>query len=288
MAQSPYSMFPLARNNRPIYTKAPFKRMKGKLAELNDKFKENEQHWLSSAEWKLLTDIVAMLEDKRNYDSQRFNAKHLLLVDKLLLWPSETLPPVLDLIRVMALHPSYAGHCEKKLDAVMAILQTAGNGEVHPINGMLTCRIIINLFNRIGDALRAHFGDVIGQLLPNMMVKEKKNTRIAFVRVLLHFSYSFYVATYHQSEHTDLYKAEKLRCLSLLTEILTRESEPEITLNILMGIGTLLFRDENTIQFANALELKMLLQSFRAKHRVQKDIVKCCDELIEAMEHPEN
>lgn len=169
-----------------------------------------------------------------------------------------------------------------------ALCDGTGNGEVHPVNGMLTCRIVINLFNRIGDVLRGNFGQVINHLLPNMMVKERKNTRIAFVRVLLHFSFCFYVISYSQSDQTNIYKAEKLRCLSLFTEIMHRETEPEILLNILMGIGTLLFRDENVIQYAEALEIKMLLKSYQQKHSSQADVVKCCKELVEAIENPQN
>ena len=118
---------------------------------------------------------------------------------------------------------------------VYEFFECPGNGEVHPVNGMLTCRIVINLFNRdeITNVLRGSFTPVVNHLLPNMMVKERKNTRIAFVRVLLHFSYCFYSAAYSPSKDTDIFKAEKLRCLSLFIEILHRENDPEILLNIL-------------------------------------------------------
>lgn len=84
--------------------------------------------------------------------------------------------------------------------------------------------------------------------------------------MILHYSYCFYVTSYSKSNESDLCRAEKLKCLSLLTELLFRENESDIILNILMGIGTLLFRDENVIQFAN------------------QDIVNCCNELIQAIQ----
>ena len=88
-------------------------------------------------------------QDKQKYREQRFNANHYeLLFNKLLLWPQETLPPVLDLIRVLSLHASFAEHCSKNFDLITKICKIGGNGLNNAVNGMLTCRIIINLFNR--------------------------------------------------------------------------------------------------------------------------------------------
>mmetsp|Transcript_44401 Transcript_44401/g.73485 ORF Transcript_44401/g.73485 Transcript_44401/m.73485 type:complete len:294 (+) Transcript_44401:35-916(+) len=40
---SPYKNFPLHEQNRPVYTKAPFNKMKDKLSQLNQKFMDDEQ-----------------------------------------------------------------------------------------------------------------------------------------------------------------------------------------------------------------------------------------------------
>ena len=43
MKPSPYNNFPLHESNRPVYMKAPFKKMKDKLNQLNTKFIEDEK-----------------------------------------------------------------------------------------------------------------------------------------------------------------------------------------------------------------------------------------------------
>ena len=304
---SPYKNFPLNENNRPVYAKAPFQKMSDKLSQLNGKFKEDEKqnkgdnienkdnkdatnYSLNDKEWQSLTQIMNMLQDRPKYNEQKFNSEHYRLLDKLLTWPVDKLPPVLDLIRVLSLHPAFAEYCAKNFGFVKKILKIGGNGLVHAVNGMLTCRIIINLFNRrvTAKVLEQNYTVIINNLLFNMMVEEKKNTRLAFVRVLLHYTYCFYVLSYGGGSGTsDIYRGEKLRCLSLLTEILYRESDNDIILNILMAIGTLLFRDENVIEFAQTLNIKMIFKSYKQKYHINKDIVNCCDELIQAVEKPQ-
>lgn len=306
MKPSPYKTFPLHETNRPVYTKAPFKKMKDKLSQLNDKFIEEEKetsnnndakdgskkpakHSLNEMEMQLLTQIVNMLQDKQGYREQKFNASHYQLLDKLLAWPLETLPPVLDLIRVLCLHPAFAEYCSKDLNVIVKILKIGGNGLVNPVNGMLTCRIIINLFNRriTAKVLEEHYTEIINHLLYNMMCEDRKNTRLAFVRVLLHYSYAFYVLSYSKSNKSDVYKGEKLKCFALLAEILYKENDVDIILNILMAIGTLLFRDENVIEFGNTMNIKMIFQSFQQRYNNNQDIKACCDELIRAIDNPQ-
>lgn len=302
---SPYKNFPLNENNRPVYAKAPFQKMSDKLNQLNRKFKEEEKnkdmvdnkdnkevinYSLNEKEWQSLTQIMNMLQDRPKYNEQKFNSEHYKLLNKLLIWPIDKLPPVLDLIRVLSLHPAFAEYCSKNFDFIKKILKIGGNGQVHAVNGMLTCRIIINLFNRRVTAkiLEKNYTIIINNLLFNMNVEEKKNTRLAFVRVLLHYTYCFYVLSYNKSSSSsDIYRGEKLRCLSLLTEILYKESDNDIILNILMAIGTLLFRDENVIEFAQTLNIKMIFKSYKQKYQINKDIVNCCDELIQAIEKPQ-
>ena len=84
---SPYANFPLHEKNRPVYTKAPFKKMKDKLMQLNNKFLEDEQqkqaqdgnavkhevkHSLDETEWKLLTVIMTMLQVWMHYEKHSF------------------------------------------------------------------------------------------------------------------------------------------------------------------------------------------------------------------------
>ena len=305
---SPYKNFPLNENNRPVYAKAPFQKMSDKLNQLNGKFKEDEKsqnimdidnnnnkdnsqknnYSLNDKEMQSLTQIMNMLQDRVKYNEQKFNKEHYQLLNKLLTWPVDKLPPVLDLIRVLSLHPAFAEKCGKDFDFIKKILKIGGNGLVHAVNGMLTCRIIINLFNRRVTAkiLEQNYTIIINNLLFNMEVKEKKNTRLAFVRVLLHYAYCFYVLSYNKSNNSDIYRGEKLRCLSLLTEILYKEEDNDIILNILMAIGTLLFRDENVIEFAETLNITMIFKSYKQKYQVNKDIVNCCHELIQAVEKP--
>eukprot|EP00483_Globobulimina_turgida_P006341 UN06351 len=222
-----------------------------------------------------------MLQDRASYASQKFNASHYKLLDKLLTWPSETLPPVLDLIRVLSLHPSFAEYCSQNMHLILKIMSIGGNGLINAVNGMLTCRIIINLFNRriTAKVLEHNYTVIIDNLLYNMMVQERKNTRLAFVRVLLHFAYCFYT-------NGKVFVAEKIRCLALCSEILYREKDEDVLLNILMGCGTLLFRDMNVIQFAKSLDMIMVFKSYRQKYKNNKQIVTCCSELIQAIENP--
>ena len=149
----------------------------------------------------------------------------------------DRLPPVLDLIRVLSLHPGFVEYCKENFDFIEKLLRIGGDGEVHAINGMLTCRIIINLFNRRVSAsvLEENYSAIIRGLLSNIYVTDRKNTRAAFVGVLLHFAYCFYIKAYFRSQSTidaEYYRGQKLKCLTLLIEILKREEDEDIILNI--------------------------------------------------------
>merc|ERR1712228_975641 len=197
MKPSPFQTFPLHEKNRPIYKKMPIKKMQQKLGQLNDKLlvdekalnENDEKKSLDESECKLLTQIMTMLQDGNNfYNEQKFNASHYKLLAKMLKWSDSMLPPVLDLIRVLSLHPSFANHCSKNFDFVIDIMRIAGNGLNNAVNGMLCCRIIINLFARrsIARVLEQNYCVIVDHLIFNMLCTERKNTRLAFVRVLLH------------------------------------------------------------------------------------------------------
>eukprot|EP01084_Bolivina_argentea_P233078 392630_1 len=91
---SPYTTFPLHEANRPVYTKAPFGKMKDKLSKLNQKFISDEggdavdskkKHSMNDSEWNLLTQMITMLQDKQSYAVQTFKTTHYQLLNKLLL-----------------------------------------------------------------------------------------------------------------------------------------------------------------------------------------------------------
>lgn len=293
MKPSPYSSFPLHASNMPIYKKMPIRKMKQKLAELNEKLKADDgneakdensnkkvKRSMDESEQKLLAQMMAMLEAK----NVNLNAAHFKLLEKFLnKWPASMLPPVLDLLRVLSLQPSFAEHCALRFDFVLDILRIAGNGMSNGINGMLCCRIVINLFSRrsVGRILERHYCQIVDALIFNMLCNERKNTRLAFVRVLLHFAYCFYRIGYHQSS-----MAEKLKIFALFSEMLHIEKDTDIILNILMGIGTLLFRDQHVIQFANTLDMILVFKSYKQRYAANADIAAICGELIQAMQNP--
>lgn len=88
-------------------------------------------------------------------------------------------------LRVLSLHPAFAEYCSKNFNFIQKIIKIGGNGLVNAVNGMLTCRIIINLFNRRIIApvlLETNFTFIVNNLIFNMMCEERKNTRLAFCK----------------------------------------------------------------------------------------------------------
>merc|ERR1712176_1097547 len=198
--------------------------MEEKLNKLNDRLLHDEKQQnsnnaslkaadkrsLDESELKMLASVIEMARNQ----SAVFDASHFaMIVDKMLhRWPTAMRPPVLDLIRVLSLHPSFLQLLS--FEAVLKILKIAGNGTENAVNGMLCCRIVINLFARRAMAriFEKQYCSIVDALISNALCADRQKTRLAFVRVLLHFAYCFYRIGYRKSNESNIFRAQKLKC----------------------------------------------------------------------------
>ena len=65
------------------------------------------------------------------------------------------------------------------------------------------------------------------------------------------------------------------------------ESEKDIVYRGLMTLGTLLFRDKNVTDFANMLEIDMVLLKVKQTQSAAKDVIGTINELLNALQNPD-
>jgi len=100
---SPYKNFPLKENELVKYSSAKFDVIEAKMVEFNEM--ELSTCKLDSVEIKLVQDTIAILADNLSYHKSTLDSQLVGILKKTLDWKQDHLPPVLNLYRLLVLHP---------------------------------------------------------------------------------------------------------------------------------------------------------------------------------------
>eukprot|EP00899_Mesostigma_viride_P019018 jgi/Mesvir1/27117/Mv20795-RA.2 len=183
---------------------------------------------LSDADLAALSSMAATLKNTSRYHASRLTDPELSLLANLLLhWPPALVFPVLDLLRMVVLHPHGAeqlasatvpGTRDSLLGAVLArVLQGGGN----PIaaNMLTGARVVVNAFRHgpLREWVLAHTGDLLSLLAP-CGASSNKNVRIAWATVLINYA---------AAVDPPSLPAERLQCLSMAIQMAS-PAHPEL------------------------------------------------------------
>lgn len=153
----PYTFFPIREDNRPIFAKMPpFAKVYTKIEQKNGNIDANSNLKLKDNEMKVLKEICDYLGNKSQWMSQKFEDKHYNVLSRALDWDSNNLTLILDVMRVLVLHPNVLDYLKNPqnftLIAKVFKIKDLGNcsSKILRQNSLLACHIVINMFNKTG------------------------------------------------------------------------------------------------------------------------------------------
>ncbi|ETO19574.1 thioredoxin H-type 4 [Reticulomyxa filosa] len=256
---SPFESIPINANNVPVYAKAQL-----------DKNADNAQ---------LIDQILQTLQNKTTYHQSTLGEKHFeLIANYAKNWPEKPLCVLLDLIRVLVLHPNASAAYAKNKAYVDQLVQISLKYSKNDTILCLVCRIFINLFSRqvTRQAMKTYFPSV-ETLAKICMKSEAVNTRSAFVQILSCYAFYWHVANEKES-------LDSLKVSHLLIDCLDKEQDASVAIKAIVTTGTLVFRSEGIAQALRLFDIDMLLIHLK-KERFSKhsDVHKYIDELTSAI-----
>ncbi|XVF01430.1 hypothetical protein REPUB_Repub04eG0088500 [Reevesia pubescens] len=148
---------------------------------------------LTEPEITRLGTIVKILKDTSHYHSSRFADVDIALLLKLLKsWPLAMIFPVIDILRMIILHPDGASillrHVEVN-DVLMEMIMKVTTDPALPANLLTSIRAVTNLFKNscYYSWLQKHRSDIL-DAFSNCLASPNKNIQLAYSTLLLNFA----------------------------------------------------------------------------------------------------
>ncbi|GKV19763.1 hypothetical protein SLEP1_g29984 [Rubroshorea leprosula] len=180
-----------------IFDAAQFDKMLKKIIELNsallsDPDKKNLS--LTELEISRLGVIIKILNDTSHYHSSSFADVDIALLLKLLKsWPLAMIFPVIDILRMIILHPDGASkllkHVENENDVLVEMVKRVTTDPALPPNLLTSIRAITNLFKNspYQNWLQKHRSDII-DAFSNCVSSPNKNLQLSYSTLLLNYA----------------------------------------------------------------------------------------------------
>jgi len=254
-APSPYKHFPLKPDEPATYTEIKYDKVVPPLVEKNKEMGCGLQ--LDEREVQAVHALVAALQSKA---VQELFEEQLQALAKLLAWPVGALVSPLNLLRMVALHPSGANalaqRCAegKERDLVGRALDAAKAAD-KPVIVRLAAMTVANCFDRykLRRAMADRNESVLEIFTSAMLKFEDGECRLACLSVFANFAVLF-------RESKDAYEAGRMQILTAMSELLRLEKRPRVLYRALMVLGTIAYRDDGIKSFAVDIGVPQLVQ----------------------------
>eukprot|EP00245_Coleochaete_scutata_P010537 TRINITY_DN3710_c0_g1_i1.p1 TRINITY_DN3710_c0_g1~~TRINITY_DN3710_c0_g1_i1.p1 ORF type:complete len:551 (+),score=94.89 TRINITY_DN3710_c0_g1_i1:184-1653(+) len=211
-----------------------------KLQEFNSALQASEETKglaLAAGDLARLEAILATLKDTAHFHSSTFADVDFALLSRLLLsWPPSNLFPVLDVLRMMVLHPDAASRLsaevQKGQDLLGEVLKRANEAPALAPNQLTSLRLVVNTFRHKGlHAWASHQRGLLLDLFSPCASSTNKNIRLSLATLLLNYAVDV----------TEMKNEEgQLHTLTLAVELANSEQDPEALFRELVAIGTLI------------------------------------------------
>ncbi|GBG59102.1 hypothetical protein CBR_g24445 [Chara braunii] len=192
-------------------------------------------HAMDSAEKERLQILIRTLQDTSRYHASTFAHADLVLLKKLLAWPPAYLFPVLDVLRMLALHSQgatmLAEETGKAKDFLLEGIVSVSTPPVVAANLLTGARMLTNCFRyaSLRSWVEQHRSEVLDSLAI-CCASSNKNVRLAFSTLLLNFAVLLCEAKDENGQ---------IQCLSASIELASADEDPENIFRTLVAIGTL-------------------------------------------------
>lgn len=168
-----------------------------KISEFNSSLQSDSERSnlsLNEAEMSRLAAIVKILKDTSHYHSSRFSDIDLALVLRLLkIWPPSMLFPVIDILRMLILHPDGADNLLKQLnsdnDTLVELVKKVTLNPPLPANLLTSIRAVTNLFKNTSfcDWLLKNRGEILNAF-SSCYLTTNKNVQLSYSTLVLNYA----------------------------------------------------------------------------------------------------
>lgn len=180
-----------------VFDVAQFDGILKKISEFNNTLLSNEDQkklTLTDSETSRLVAIVKILKDTSFYHSSSFADVDIDLLLKLLnSWPLSMVFPVIDILRMIVLHPDGATKLVRRInggnDALLEMIKKATSSPVIPANALTSLRTVTNLFKNpcFHQWLHCHRSEIL-DAFSGCYTSTNKNVQLAYSTLILNFA----------------------------------------------------------------------------------------------------
>ncbi|NXI59826.1 PLAP protein, partial [Chloroceryle aenea] len=243
----------------------------GKLRELNGNV--DEEHKLRESDFVILEKLMSA-PCKTSAESP--TAQQILPLQKALNWPSDTVFPALDILRLSLRHPTVNENFCSEKDRIQFVhfLLKFLKPEERPANHLLALRALSNCFVcQPGQKLLMELRDEVMTEAVELRLSNNKNIHIALATLTLN-----YAVHLHKDDNLE----GKVQCLSVVSIVMEAVEDHEAIFRLLVALGTLISNDKNMVQLAKSLGLDNQIKKYLSVSEPDK-VKQCCRLVLELL-----
>ncbi|GMP38059.1 hypothetical protein CsSME_00009465 [Camellia sinensis var. sinensis] len=181
-----------------VFDVAQFDGILKKISEFNNALQsdlDKKSLSLTELEVSRLDAIVKILKDTSHYHSSRFSDVDIILLLKLLKsWPLAMMFPVIDILRMIILHPDGATRLlkhvdDKNADVLMEMVKNVTTSPALPANLLTSTRAVTNLFNTscYYQWLLKHRSEIL-DAFSSCCSSSNKNVQVSYATLILNYA----------------------------------------------------------------------------------------------------
>ncbi|KAK7257922.1 hypothetical protein RIF29_32249 [Crotalaria pallida] len=176
-----------------VFDAAQFDGILKKITEFNNALlsdQEKQNLSLTELDVSRLGAIVKILKDTSHYHASKFADSDIALLLKLLQsWPIGMIFPVIDILRMVVLHPDGATKLEAKNDILMGVIKKVTANPTIPANLLTSIRTLTNLFknSRYYNWLQKHCSEIL-DAFSSCSSSPNKNLQLSYSTLILNYA----------------------------------------------------------------------------------------------------
>ncbi|KAJ7001199.1 phospholipase A-2-activating protein-like [Populus alba x Populus x berolinensis] len=224
-----------------VFDVAQFEGILKKLTEFNNSLlsdSDKKNLSLSELEISRLSAVVKILKDTSHYHTSKFADADIALLLKLLKsWPLAMIFPVIDILRMLVLHPDGATvllkNVEDENDTLMEMIKRVVTNPPLPPNLLTGTRVVTNLFknSRYHYWLQKHRSEIL-DAFSSCYSSPNKNLQLSYATMILNYAVLLIEKKDHEGQS---------QVLSAALEIVEEENiEVDSKFRALVAIGSLM------------------------------------------------
>jgi len=214
---------------------------------------------LGREELGLLDKMLTTIKDTSAYNTSIFLDSEYRLVSRLLLWPTDKLFPVLDVVRLLILHPRaaeyYGGEgATTLLPKLLELHEGWGSTPLLP-NIMILLKVAVNMFAYPPlEKLADKYALLIMEIAASCTSNPDHRIRSEVANLMLNFS-SLLSSAPSLTE-------SKVAAIAIIKKMLTEEKDVEAIYALLVALGTLAYGNRDTTDFVASLSIVQEIQKY--------------------------